>query len=102
MIENVPTYKVTLKFASSSDDRIKSGMTANLDILTGQKNNVLAVPSRSVYSIDTQKYVKLVDLNSPSKSKEIKVETGIRGVDGYVEIISGLKEGDQILASPNI
>ena len=33
---------------------------------------------------------------------ETKVETGIRGVDGYVEIVSGLKEGDKIVASPNI
>jgi RND family efflux transporter MFP subunit len=102
VIENVPTYKVTLKFASSSDNRIKSGMTANLDILTAQKNNVLAVPSRSVYSIDVQKYVKLVDPKDLTKNTETKVETGIRGVDGYIEIISGLKEGDKIVASPNI
>jgi len=102
VIENVPTYKVTLKFASSSDSRIKSGMTANLDILTGQKNGVLAVPSRSMYSIDSQKYVKLVDPKDSSKNTETKVETGVRGIDGFTEIISGLKEGDKILASPNI
>ncbi len=102
IIEDVPTYKVTLKFASSSDARIKSGMTANLDILTNQKNNILAVPSRSVYAIDTQKYVKLVDPKNPKKTTETEVETGIRGVDGYVEIISGLKEGDIIAASPNM
>jgi len=102
IIESVPTYKVTLKFASSSDARIKSGMTANLDILTNQKNGVLAVPTRSVYSIDTQKYVKSVDPKDPKKTIETKVETGVRGVDGYVEIISGLKEGDIIVASPNI
>ena len=100
--ENVPTYKVTFKFASSSDSRIKSGMTANLDILTGQREGVLSVPSRSVYSVDIQKYVKLVDPVDQTKVIETKVETGIRGVDGYVEIISGLKEGDKIIASPNI
>jgi HlyD family secretion protein len=102
IIENVPTYKVTLKFASTSDIRIKSGMTANLDILTGQRNNVLAVPSRSVYSIDNQKYVKLIDPKDSKKITETIVETGIRGVDGYIEIISGLKDGDKIVASPNI
>jgi len=102
VIENVPTYKITLKFAASSDSRIKSGMTANLDILTGQKNNVIAVPSRSIYSINTNRYVKLVDPNDSNKITETKVETGLRGVDGYVEIISGLKEGDKIIASPNI
>jgi RND family efflux transporter MFP subunit len=102
IIEDVPTYKVTLNFASSSDNRIKSGMTANLDILTGQANGVLAVPSRSVYSIDINKYVKLIDPNNPLKSTQTQVETGMRGIDGYIQIISGLKDGDQIVASPNI
>ncbi len=102
VIENVPTYKITLIFASSSDSRIKSGMTANLDILTNERNNVLAVPSRSVYTIDNEKYVKLVDFEDSSKSIETKVKTGIRGTNGYIEILSGLKEGDNIVASPNI
>ena len=102
VIENVPTYKVTLKFASSSDERIKSGMTANLDILTGQKNGALAVPSRSVYSVDVLKYVKLLSGDDLTTITETQVETGMRGVDGYVEIVSGLKEGDKILASPNL
>ena len=102
IIENVPTYKITLDFASSSDNRIKSGMTANLDIFTGQRSDVLAVPSRSVYSVDTDKYVKIVDPKDNTKITETKIETGMRGVDGYVEIISGLNEGDKIVASPNV
>ena len=102
IIESVPTYKITLDFASSSDARIKSGMTANLDILTNQKDNVLAIPSRSVYSVDTDKFVKLVDPKKPNNSTETKVTTGIRGIDGYVEIVSGLNERDLIVSSPNI
>lgn len=102
LIENVPTYKVTLKFVLSSDNRIKSGMTANLDILTMQKNNVLAVPSRSVYAINGNKYVKLVDSVDQTKYIQTKVITGTRSVDGYIEIVSGLKDGDKIVASPNI
>lgn len=100
VIESVPTYKITLQFASSTDTRIKSGMTANLDILTAQKNSVLAVPARSVFTINNQKYVKLVDTIDETKTTDIKIETGLRGESGYVEIISGLKEGDKILASP--
>lgn len=102
VIEGVPTYKVTLKFASSSDTRIKSGMTANLDILTAQRMGALSVPSRSVYSVDGGRYVKLVNPKDKTKLIETEVKTGIRGIDGYVEVLSGLKEGDLILSSPNI
>jgi RND family efflux transporter MFP subunit len=101
IIESVPAYKITLKFASSTDPRIKSGMTANLDILTAQKNSVLSVPARSVFTIDNQKYVKLVDSIDQTKTTDVKIETGLRGESGYIEVISGLKEGDKILASPN-
>jgi multidrug efflux pump subunit AcrA (membrane-fusion protein) len=99
IISGVPTYKVTLKFASSTDSRIKSGMTANLDILTAQRNNVIAIPSRSIYSVDSAKYVKLMDSKDKNKTIETKITTGIRGVDGYIEIISGLKEGDKVVSS---
>ena len=101
VIENVPTYKVTLKFASSSDNRIKSGMTANLDISTAQKSGVIAVPSRAIYSVDSIKYVQLIDSNN-NKTIETKITIGLRSIDGYVEVVSGLKEGDIILSSPNL
>jgi len=97
VLSGVPTYKVTFKFASSSDSRIKSGMTANLDILTGQKNDVISVPSRSVFTKNSTKFVKLVDKDN--KLVETAVTTGLRGVDGFVEITSGLKEGDIIVSS---
>lgn len=100
ILSGVPTYKVTLKFASSSDSRIKSGMTANLDISTGQKNDVLAIPSRIIYSKNSVKYVKLVDENY--SITETSVTTGLRGVDGYIEITSGLKESDRIVNSINL
>ncbi len=102
ILEDVPTYKVTLAFASTSDPRIKSGMTANLDILTDQKNDVLAVPSRSVYEDGTQEYVELIDPANQKNTIQTAITVGIRGVDGYEEIVSGLKEGDVILASPNM
>ena len=35
VIDSVPTYKVTLKF-TNQDERVKSGMTANIDILTAE------------------------------------------------------------------
>ncbi|MFA5764513.1 MAG: efflux RND transporter periplasmic adaptor subunit, partial [archaeon] len=101
VVEGVPTYKVTLKFVRA-DDRVKSGMTANLDILTNMKIGVLSVPSRTVYSSDSKKFVKLIDPEDDKKTIETEVGTGVRGVDGYIEIISGLKEGDKVVSTPNI
>ena len=99
VIDGVPTYKVTLKFVSQ-DDRIKSGMTANLDILTHHKDGVLVLPSRVISSQVDGKYVSVVDVKNPSKLISKLVITGLRGADGNVEIVSGLNEGDKVVSSP--
>lgn len=89
----VPSYKVVLEF-ENSDNRIKTGMTANSDIIVSSKNGVLAVPENSLIKRDDKEYVLLY---SGNKSPEMhEVETGIIGNDGYTEITSGLSEGDSI------
>jgi len=98
VIDGVPTYKVTLKFISQ-DEKIKSGMTANLDILASQKDNVLILPNRLVTTKDDGKYVSVLNPADMSEVIEKKIVTGLRGSDGNVEIISGLNEGDKVVSS---
>lgn len=97
VIDGVPTYKVTLKF-SAQDDRIRSGMTANLDILTKQKDNVLILPSRVIKTKDDDKYVTVLNPLDKSELLDKKIITGLRGLDGNVEIISGLLEGEKVVS----
>lgn len=93
IIEGVPTYKTTFVF-EDIDPRIKSGMTANLTIITARRDNVIVIPQRALIIKDGGKSV-LVSTND-LEPKEIKVETGLRGSDGNIEILSGLKEGDRV------
>jgi len=96
VIDGVPTYKVTLKF-TTQDDRVKSGMTANLDILTNQKTNILILPNRVILTRDDGKYVTILKPADKSEMQDIKITAGLRGSDGNVEIISGLNEGDKVV-----
>lgn len=95
IIEGVATYKTKFQFINE-DDRIKSGMTANIDILTDQRENVLVVPQRAIITKNNEKFV-LLDIGQ-TEPKEQKIETGLKGSDGLIEIISGLKEGDKIVS----
>lgn len=92
IIEGVATYKTTLQFAEK-DDRVKSGMTANIDIKKSEKSDVLIIPQRLISSRNGEKFVKIIENDD---TKEIKIITGLRGSDGNVEIIEGLKEGDHV------
>jgi len=93
IVEGVPTYKTTLQF-TQNDTRIKSGLTANVDILTNQKENVLAVPYRAVISKDGDKIVRVL---IGKKIEERKVQIGLRGSDGNIEITEGVQEGEKII-----
>ena len=94
IIEGVATYKTTLEFIEESG-RVKSGLTANLDILTAQKENVLAVPYRAIINKNGDKIVRVI--RDKQQIEERKVETGLRGSDGYIEITSGISEGEEVV-----
>jgi RND family efflux transporter MFP subunit len=93
IIDGVPTYKITLQFGKE-DSRIKSGMTANLDILTDKRENVLAMPNRAIIGKNGGKGARIL-VNGILT--EVNIKIGMRGVDGNVEILDGLKEGDQVI-----
>jgi multidrug efflux pump subunit AcrA (membrane-fusion protein) len=96
VIDGVPTYKVTLKF-DTKDERVRSGMTANLDILTNKKADVLTLPSRVIVTKEDGKYVSYMNPADQSEILEKKIITGLRGSDGNVEIVSGLNLGDKVI-----
>lgn len=94
IIEGVSTYKTTLEF-TKEDGQIKSGMTANIDIVTAKKEGVIAIPQRTIIAKDGQKFVLIGLLNN--QQEERKIETGLRDSSGNIEIISGLSEGEKIV-----
>jgi RND family efflux transporter MFP subunit len=94
IVDNVPTYKVKVSF-TTKDERIKSGLTANVYIQTATKEGVLTVPSKAITSENGK---KIVSVKMPDGSEEKReVVLGIRGNHGEVEVLSGLKEGDNVV-----
>ncbi len=96
VIEGVSTYKITLAFLRD-DGRIKSGLSADINILGMKHENVLYAPLRAIVLRDGIKYVRVQ--NADGRVDEIMVETGLTGSGGKVEIISGVSEGLTIITS---
>ena len=93
ILEGVTTYAATLQF-SQNDSKIRSGMTANMDISTDERVNVIAIPRRAVVTKNGTKFVRIMRNNT---IKEIPITTGLQGSDGRVEIIQGITEGDRVV-----
>jgi len=93
VISGIVYYRTTVGFDSSSG-KIKSGMTANLDIETSRHENALILPLRAISDNGAEKKVKYLD---GDKIAEKMVEAGIKSDQGEIEILSGVGEGEKIV-----
>nr|WP_262917135.1 efflux RND transporter periplasmic adaptor subunit [Subsaxibacter sp. CAU 1640] len=115
------SYADLMKDRPENYSPFRPGMTATVDILTNKRANAVAVPiSAIVIKTDTTSaktsYTKSTDTSDKPKVNEEQkfecvfvanngeaklrvVKTGIQD-DSKIEIISGLKEGDQIITGP--
>lgn len=96
VIEGVPTYKTTFSIDQQGTTTlpIKSGMTANITVVTNRRDDVLLVPLRAVLTRDDGSFVGTPAADGSRVEK--KVVTGLRGTDGMMEIVSGLLEGEKV------
>jgi RND family efflux transporter MFP subunit len=97
VIQDVVYYKTKLKFANT-DERIKNGMSADADIKTAEKKNVVIIPLRAVKTEGDREYVEVLKIQDKKEvTEKVFVKTGLRGDDGMVEIMSGLSGGEKVV-----
>lgn len=90
--QGVVSYQTSVSIDNPSKV-LPSGMSANLSIVTEQKDNVLQVPNKA---IRTQGTTKTVEVMANGKSESKSVQTGSSN-DQMTEIVSGLQAGDQVV-----
>ena len=92
-IQDAIYYKTYVTIDGNGKD-IKPGMTANVVIKTGTRENTLIIPSRAVRETDGQKSVRVLEGNTP---KDVNITTGLRGDEGRLEVVNGLSAGQQVI-----
>ncbi len=103
VIQDVVYYKVKIEFSdleniieslSARNLTIKSGMTANVIIMTEKLDKVVQVPARAVIEKDGQKIVRVL---SAGEIIEKPVSVGLQGDEGFIEIKDGLLLGEEVV-----
>jgi len=107
--QGVVNYAIQVSF-DTQDDRVKPGMSVSVSIITDVKQDVLAVPNAAVKIEGDVYYVEILNSvvsstvsttqTNPITATPIQqvVKVGVAN-DDYTEIISGLKEGDNVVVS---
>lgn len=92
-VNGVPNYKIKVAF-DAVDERLKSGLTANLKVETARKDNVIRLPRFALTEKEGLYFVTKLVNDKPVLSP---VTIGIIGTDGMVEITSGIAPGQQVM-----
>ncbi len=95
-VSGVVNFTVTVEL-TDPDEFVKPGMTAAVNIVVKEENNVLLIPNRAVRLVNSERTVYiLVD----GKPKPVKVTLGSSsGVDSVLAN-GDIKEGDPIILNP--
>jgi len=93
------TIKIVIEQESNENyNKIKPGMTANIDIMTDFRENILMIPQRAILQKNGTKYTRILETREGEQSvKEINIKTGITGDNGMVEISEGLEEKQNVV-----
>lgn len=89
------TLQARLRF-DNPDEALKPDMYANVRIFAGPKDNVLSIPREAL--IKTGDSQRVIVALGEGKFRAREVSAGIESGD-FVEIISGLEEGDKVVTS---
>lgn len=85
-------YKVKVEL-DNKDVELYQGMTAEVEFIIKNKENVLQIPSKAITNKNNKQIVKVKD---GEKTKEVEVKTGFS--DGKVtQILQGLKENQVVI-----
>ncbi|MEI6288528.1 MAG: efflux RND transporter periplasmic adaptor subunit [bacterium] len=102
VIQDVTYYKTTVGFGDDPwNEKLKSGMSADVTINTANKDNVLYIPQKAVKirqaNLDSapEKYVQVLLSDGTVSDKTVQI--GLRADDAKVEVTSGLSAGDLVI-----
>lgn len=95
--QGVVDFIVTIEL-TNADQEVKPGMTAAVNIVVNQLNNVLLVPNRAVRLSGGERIVYVLQRNGQYEA--VPVTLGASS-ETYSEVIDGgLKEGDEVILNP--
>ncbi len=93
VIDGITNFKVVIILAKK-DSRLRNGLTANVDVVGQQKNDVVILPS---YAIVQRADGTYVEKYVGTTIETVPVSLGLIGQDKSVEVVSGVTPGDVVV-----
>ena len=94
--DNVTTFEVRVSVTNDKGD-LKAAMTANAEIILEEHKGTLIIPEGAiVYDKDKNASVEVPDPHAKEGKRKVAVKIGVSN-GAKTEVLSGLKEGEQVI-----
>ena len=87
---------VKLNLPPETNGKLKPGLTAEVEILVDQRDDVLTVPVQAVIAVGTKKYIYVLSNAEPQRREVITGDSN----DLQIEIVDGIKAGENVILNP--
>ncbi len=95
--ENATVFPIEIIIPAANNTTLRAGYSANANVIIQKKDSVLTIPERVVTFRNDSAFVKVA--LGPDKEEERLIKTGLSDAIN-IEVLSGLKEGDEVLEKP--
>jgi HlyD family secretion protein len=95
--DRIMNFKVEVTI-EEKDVPLRTNMTADAEIIIEKRENVLLVPQNAIRYKANKSFVEVPAPKEESGKRAVDVVLGISSTD-FSEVISGLKEGDEVIVS---
>ncbi len=97
-MRDIKEYEAVIKLIDEAEkvNRLRPGLTANLEVLVDSREDVLQAPIQSILTIVGKQFSFVV---RGEKTERVEVQIG-QTSERMIEIVAGLNEGDQVVLNP--
>ena len=95
--DNATMFPIEILIPGAKNSVLRAGYSANANIIIQKKNNVLTLPERVITFRNDSALVKVP--SGQNKDQEKLIKTGLSDAIN-IEIVSGLKEGEEVFEKP--
>ena len=95
--DNATVFPIEILIPGAKNSVLRVGYSANANIIVQRKNDVLTLPERVITFRNDSAFVKIPV--SQNKDREKLIKTGLSDAIN-IEVVSGLKEGEEVFEKP--
>ena len=99
-VDPVSRSVIVRALIANPERQLLPGLLMQVDLLRNQRNSLMIAEAAILPLADKQFVMRVVDNDNDKSCEKVQIQTGAR-IPGFIEVLQGLKPGDQVVTHGN-